>query len=110
MIIHMISSSGSASIHPKENCIAVMNLHTGVDVWKIPSAIHDYSFEVKSPKGVLIPVIWIDKGARLLVGSDMGQVRVWNIVTKNSLPPLPHGESMATLAAIAAALNLAYSW
>lgn len=71
-----------------------MNLRTGVDVWKIPSAIHDFSFDVKLSKGVLIPVTWIDKGARILAGSDTGQVQIWNTVTKTSLPALPHRESL----------------
>lgn len=90
----MTPSSGDASVHPKEDRIAIMNLSTGVDVWKIPSAIHDYSFDVKLSKGVLVPVTWIDKGARILAGSDSGKPRIWNTLTRGSLPVLPHRKSM----------------
>ena len=70
-----------------------MNHSAGVEVWKIPSAILDYSIPVVITTGVLLPVLWIDKGTRILTGSDIGQVRVWNTVTKKSLRPLVHRKS-----------------
>jgi len=67
-----------------------MNHSTGVEVWRIPSVILDYSIPVVITTGVLLPVLWIDKGTRILTGSDMGQVWVWNTVTRKSIRPLVH--------------------
>lgn len=86
--------SGHAALHPDETSIAVVNQNSGVDVWRIPCAILKFSFPVEMTKGVLIPVAWIDEGARILTGSDTGKVRIWNTLTQNSLHPLPHRKSI----------------
>ncbi|KIK15252.1 hypothetical protein PISMIDRAFT_16654 [Pisolithus microcarpus 441] len=81
---------GHADLHPDETRIAVMNQHNGVDIWQVPAAILDCSLPLPARKGVLLPVLWIDNGVRILTGSDVGEVRVWNPTTGKSLHPLPH--------------------
>ena len=80
---------GSMGMSPDGKVLVVSNLNTGFDFYHLDDSQQDGS--VSHPcTGLRVPVEFIHCGNAVLGGSSLGEVHIWNCVTRTQLQVLDH--------------------
>ena len=83
--------SGRSAISPDEQLVAVSNLHDGFDLYRTSDQTHIRTFFADTSINVSLPILFIDNGSALLMGSSCGKVKICDASTGVELQELSHG-------------------
>ncbi|KAI0708447.1 WD40-repeat-containing domain protein [Earliella scabrosa] len=79
---------GHASLSQSGTHLAISNLDTGFDVYRMEDGVPVCSFEHDAPKPDFVPVQFIHGGHAILGGSSVGKIGIWDIFLKRQLDVL----------------------
>ncbi|KAI0748833.1 hypothetical protein C8Q74DRAFT_1212393, partial [Fomes fomentarius] len=82
--------SGRTAVSPDEELIAVSNLYDGFDLYRLEYQSHIRTIKVNMDINVPLPVVFLNGGAEVLVGSSCGDVRIHQTKTGNITQELEH--------------------
>ena len=80
----------SSAVSPNEKVIVVANLYDGLDWYKIPDHSFSRSVPLHINQNLPIPVLLVDGGKTLLVGSTSGNIKVLDAHTAETIQSLEH--------------------
>ncbi|KAI0744432.1 WD40-repeat-containing domain protein [Earliella scabrosa] len=79
------SFSGHASLSQSGTHLAISNLDTGFDVYRMEDGVPVCSFEHEAPDPDYVPVQFIHGGHAIFGGNSVGRLGVWDIYLKRRL-------------------------
>ncbi|KAI0716862.1 WD40-repeat-containing domain protein [Earliella scabrosa] len=79
---------GHASLSDSGTHLAISNLDTGFDVYRMEDGVPVCSFEHDAPEPDYVPVKFIHGGHAIVGGSSVGKVGIWDIFLKRRLDVL----------------------
>lgn len=86
----LMDHRASSAVSPDEKVIVVANLYDGLDWYKIPDRSFSRSVPLRINRNLPIPVLLVDGGKTLLVGSTSGNVKVLDAHTAETIQTLEH--------------------
>lgn len=93
----LIDHSASSTVSPDEKVVVVANLYDGLDWYKIPDRSFSRSVPLRINQNLPIPVLLVDGGKTLLVGSTSGNVKVLDAHTAETIQTLEHDRTVALI-------------
>ena len=87
----------SSTISPDEKVVVVANLYDGLDWYKIPDRSFSRSVPLRINQNFPIPVLLVDGGNTLLVGSTSGNVKILDAHTAETIQTLEHDRMSSTI-------------
>lgn len=94
----LIDHRASSTISPDEKAVVVANLYDGLDWYKIPDRSFSRSVPLRINQNLPIPVLLVDGGNILLVGSTSGNAKVFDAHTAETIQTLEHDRTISLTA------------
>ena len=92
----LIDHRASSTVSPDEKVVVVANLYDGLDWYKIPDRSFSRSVPLRINQNLPIPVLLVDGGKTLLVGSTSGNVKVLDAHTAETIQTLEHDRTVSS--------------
>ncbi|KAF4574416.1 hypothetical protein EYR36_005751 [Pleurotus pulmonarius] len=98
---HLVPPSyrmGRPAISPDQTLLAVFNCLDGFDIYSMGSTVEMpqllHTFRVEVSKNLLLPVVFINDGKSIVLGSANGSVLITSVTNVTSRVKLPHGRDI----------------
>ncbi len=100
-LLKTLARRGRPAISPDQTLLAVFNCLDGFDIYSMGSTVEMpqllHTFRVEVSKNLLLPVVFIDDGKSIVLGSANGSVLITSVTNVTSRVKLPHGRRSLTL-------------